>query len=100
MRTQATDTTNLEAAIWNRLIGSDPASLSPDTARFILDLEFPDDDKARLRQLAAKARQGSLTPEEEAAVETYSRVGSILGILKSKARLSLKRAAKSNGKRR
>jgi hypothetical protein len=98
MRTQATHTTNLEAAIWSRLIGSAPASLS--TARFILDLEFPEDDKTRLRQLAAKARQGSLTPEEEAAVETYSRVGSILGILKSKARLSLKRAAKSNGKRR
>jgi len=47
--------------------------------------------------LAAKARAGTLTSDELAEVEAYSRIGSLLGILKSKARRALKRRA-SNGK--
>ncbi len=38
-----------------------------------------------------------LDSEEQAEVEAYSRIGSLLGILKSKARRALKRRT-SNGK--
>jgi hypothetical protein len=41
--------------------------------------------------LATKARAGSLTSAEQAEVEAHSRVRSLLGILKSKARRALKR---------
>ena len=50
-----------------------------------------------MRTLAAKARAGTLTSDEQAEVEAYSRIGSLLGILKSKARRALKRRT-SNGK--
>ena len=40
---------------------------------------------------------GALTSDEQAEVEAYSRIGSLLGMLKSKARRALKGLA-SNGK--
>ena len=46
-----------------------------------------------MRQLSLKAQEGTLTAPEQAEVESYRRVGYWLGILWSKARLSLKRAA-------
>jgi len=50
-----------------------------------------------MHALTAKARAGMLTSDEQAEVEAYSRVSSLLGILKSKARRALKRGT-SNGK--
>jgi len=47
--------------------------------------------------LAAKARAGTLTSDEQREVEAYSRVSSLLGVLKSKARRALKRRH-TNGK--
>ena len=48
-----------------------------------------------MRSLAARARDGALTSDEQAEVEAYSRIGSLLGILKSKARRALKRRTSS-----
>jgi hypothetical protein len=45
-----------------------------------------------MRELSAKARRGTLTPEEDAEMDNFERVGSILSILKSKARQVLKRS--------
>ena len=98
MRTQVTET-NYDGTIWARLIGSKADTYSAKMARFILALEFPLADKARMHELSTKAKQQPLTPEEQAEVESYSRVGSILGIMKSKARVALKKVQKSNGKR-
>ena len=44
-----------------------------------------------MNALAAKARQGALTPDEDDELTSYIRVGHLLGILQSKARQSLKR---------
>ena len=95
MAVQTPEMKNNEGAIWARVIGADNPVLTPEAARSILDLEFPPEDKARMRELAAKARAGSLTLNEEQEVESYSRVGSILGIMKSKARVALRKAAAS-----
>jgi hypothetical protein len=89
-----------EGAIWVRLIGSDKPTFSAALARSILDLEFPPEDRARMHELAAKARAGSLAPAEQVQIDSYSRVGSILGLMKSKARVSLKKLAKSNATKR
>jgi plasmid stability protein len=89
---------NNEAAILTRLVGPDPATLSPEAARAILTIGFGQADKDRMQALAAKARAGTLTVEEQDEVEAYSRIGSLISILKSKARRSLKNKRGPNGK--
>jgi hypothetical protein len=96
---QLTAPPSKEAAILARLVGTDEPALSPAAAEGILTLRFSPADKDRMNVLAAKARAGTLTDDEQAEVEAYSRVGSLLGILKSKARRALKRRG-TNGKAR
>lgn len=86
-----------EAAILTRLVGRDEPVLSSATAKGFLALEYGPADKDRMHALAAKARAGTLTSDEHAQVEAYSRISSLLGILKSKARRALKRRT-TNGK--
>jgi hypothetical protein len=87
---QRTELAYYEAAILRRLILPNGASLSPAAAQGILALRFDQTDKDRMHALAAKAREGTLCPEEQREVDAYSRVGSLLGILHSKARRALK----------
>jgi hypothetical protein len=82
-----------EAAIWERLMRHGKKVFSREAARYVLELRFPDEDKARMHELSLKARQARLTPQEQEEVEIYSRVGSILGALKSRARMTLKNSA-------
>lgn len=79
-----------EAAILDRIVHPDQPTFSPDAARGILELDFDQADKARMRELSAKAREGTLTPDEQAAINNYERVGHFLNILQSKALRSLK----------
>lgn len=46
-------------------------------------------DQECARELAAKARDGSLALEEQAELDNYCGVGRLLELMKSKARLSL-----------
>ncbi len=43
-----------------------------------------------MHKLSAKARAGTLTPQEEGDMDTFERAGALLSILKSKARQVLK----------
>ena len=45
-----------------------------------------------MHDLSLKAQDGTLDPAEESEIESYRRVGYLVGVLWSKARLSLKRA--------
>jgi hypothetical protein len=45
-----------------------------------------------MNQLAQKARDGTLTAEEQVEIDCYERVGHFLSLLRSKARLSLQQA--------
>lgn len=78
------------AAIWERVtrFEGDP---SPMAAQALLKLQFPEGDRRRMRALAAKARAGTLTPDEELETDTYERLGCLLDIVHSKARRVLKR---------
>jgi hypothetical protein len=82
-------------AIWGRIVKPNQATLTPEVARGILELDFDAEDHARVKTLSAKAQEGSLTPQERAELEEYTRVNSELMILQSKARVSLKRAKQS-----
>lgn len=77
------------AEVWERTIQPGQADLTPDAARYFLKLAFAEADRARMDQLAEKARAGSLADEEEAALDHYMQLGWFLDLMKSKARLSL-----------
>jgi hypothetical protein len=94
---QQTELPYREAAILTRLVGPDEPALSPAAAKGILQLTFSPTDKQLMHVLTVKARAGTLTKDEQAEVEAYSRISSLLGILKSKARRVLKHRS-SNGK--
>ncbi len=80
----------LGSSIWDRVVkASDPPS--PVAARAFLKLQFPDADQRRMSELAKKARQGSLTADEETEANAYEQLGCLLDILHSRARRVLKR---------
>jgi hypothetical protein len=87
---QVTQVDTSEGAIFSRVLEPDQATLSSAAAKAILDLDFNQADKDRMRQLLAKAKEGCLTEDEQDAINNYERVGHILSLMKSKARLSLK----------
>ena len=88
-----------EVANWARLFDQEKPKLSTQAARAFLELEFPPEDKERMHELAAKARGGKLSSEEQEEADSYGFVGSLLSILKSKARQALKRNSNRNGSR-
>ncbi|MBI5761862.1 MAG: hypothetical protein HZA46_25405 [Planctomycetales bacterium] len=88
----STVTATSEAAILSRVIEPDKPALSPDAARAILSLTFAESDRQLMNELSEKARQGALDDDERVAIDNYERVGALLAIIQSKARLSLKHA--------
>src|SRR5262249_26327228 len=80
------------AAILGRLIDADAPGLDPEAARWILKLSFPRSDKKRVADLLAKNQEGQLGADDRAELDEYLRVDAFLSVLKSKARLSLRRA--------
>ena len=75
-----------------RTIKPNDGGLSSEAARAMLNFRLSEDDTARVNDLAAKARAGDLTAEERAELDDYERITSLLEIMQSKARLSLKQA--------
>jgi hypothetical protein len=79
-----------EVSILNRILRPDEPTFSPEGARDILGLSFPESDMQRMRELSARARAGTLTPEEDAEAGRYELLGHLLAVLQSKARRSLR----------
>lgn len=91
----ATDTSESEAAIITRLLNLDENELTPEAARFVLKIDFPESDHDRMNDLATKARAGTLTDAERQVLERYIHVGEVLSLWHSKARRVLKRSGQS-----
>jgi hypothetical protein len=72
-----------ESAIMERLI------LSPEKADAIVSLAFSPEDQQRMYELMERNNQGTITDSERAEMEGFRRVGTLLGILQSRARLAL-----------
>lgn len=89
-----------EAEILGRLIEPERGGFPPEAAKAILKIGFDARDKERMHRLSEKAREGTLTDQEQDEIEGYRRVGYLLGMLWSKARISLKDAGMdaANGK--
>jgi len=80
-----------EADIFNRVIDASNPTLTPEAAAGILQLGYSESDHRRMAELAEKSNQGTLTPDERREFESYVFVGDVLSLLKSKARLSLRK---------
>ena len=92
----ATPTVVAESTIWARVIAPDDVrEMSPTAAEEFLKWDFSESDRVRMAVLSAKARAGTLTPEESSEADRYERVAYHLAILQSKARTTLRRSLKS-----
>jgi hypothetical protein len=79
-----------DVAILSRLIEAEVESLPLEVARYLLGLDFCQHDRDHMHELAAKAREGTLTPAEQHEAESYERIGHLVVLWRSKARKSLK----------
>lgn len=84
------------SAVGGRIVKPHQADLNPEIARAILKIDFTPEVHRRVDELSAKAQKGTLTPEEGAELDEYIRVDLKLTVLRSKARMSLKRAKPSS----
>ena len=89
MVTTTKDAGQTEITILARILSNGEEKLPPEIARYILNLGFSAQDKTRMHDLAVRNQQDSLSPSEKEEMFAYSKAGSLLGILKSKARRSL-----------
>jgi hypothetical protein len=83
-------TSNLvsDAAIFSR-IWDISGPMTADVARQVLNLRFDPSDIARTHELAERCRSGLITEQEEQEYDTLIRVGDLLAVMQSKARLTL-----------
>lgn len=75
-----------EADIFRRAFASMGTRFSID---LIAEIRFAEADDEIMRNLAAKAREGNLTADQEVTLRQYEVVADLLGILRSKVRISL-----------
>lgn len=80
---------NMEADIWARLVRAQDDALSADVAKFLLTIDFAEQDEERMQELADRSSAGTLTSQERAEMDSYLHVGNFLAVLQSKARLAL-----------
>jgi hypothetical protein len=79
-----------EVTILARVFDDERGLLPPELARSILEVEFSDRDKARMHDLAVRNQADGLTAAEKEEMYAWGKAGTLLGILKSKARRTLK----------
>jgi hypothetical protein len=79
-----------EVSILARVLGNDQDELPAEMARYLLNLGFNARDKERMHELAIRNQDGDLSDDERDELFAYAKTGSVLSILKSKARRVLK----------
>jgi hypothetical protein len=66
--------------------------LSRGAAEYLLSVRFGERDVERMNELSELARQGKLTIEERAELDSYLHVSNLLAVMQSKGRRALQRA--------
>ena len=79
-----------EGVILGRVLRPERGDLPRETARWLLDVDFDPADRERIATLYERAREGTLTTEEDAELDDYGDVGRLLELLKAKAKASLR----------
>jgi hypothetical protein len=78
-----------EAEILSAVVADSEGDLPVEAARSLLALRFRGPAIARMEELASRNGRGELSPQEQAELEKYLRVGQFLNLVQAKARLSL-----------
>ena len=94
-RTGPTKSESVGTAVLEQLAELDVQSISPETARKLLQFRFDDSHHGRVNALSEKAQSGTLTPVEQDDLDEYIYVGTLVGILQSRARQVLKNAGQA-----
>ena len=77
------------AAILARLFQAGRGEMTRQLARHILGLGFPEEDRARMHDLAERNQEGTLTPDELEELDYYVTAADWLSLLQSQARKKL-----------
>jgi hypothetical protein len=89
MSTTTTGAVDNEVTILLRLLCNEEGLFPPEVARYLLDRGFSERDKARMHDLVVRNQAGRLTAAEKEEMFAFGKAGSVLSILKSKARRTL-----------
>jgi hypothetical protein len=85
---------NTEAAILARVIQVGEKELSRGAAEYLVSVRFGERDIARMNELSELGRQGKLTSQGQAELDSYLHVSNLLAIMQSKGRCALQRSAR------
>ena len=85
----STNNSESEVTILARILGNQHGQLPLQLSRYILKTGFTDEDKARMHDLATRNQDDDLSSEEKEELFAYAKAGTLLSILKSKARRAL-----------
>jgi hypothetical protein len=88
-RSKSDRDTPTEVTILAGVLGNGDDKLPPAVARYVLTLGFSDRDKVRMHDLAVRNQAGGLSPAEREVLFAFAKAGTLLSILKSKARRAL-----------
>jgi hypothetical protein len=80
-----------EASLLARAFDAERGDLPIEAAQILLRARLPAADLKRMQDLGELAQKGVLTPGQRREAEAYDRVGLLIEMLQSKARLSLAR---------
>jgi hypothetical protein len=81
----------IDSEILQQIVAPDKGGFSPEHARYVLSLKFTPSMRARYLKLSEKAQLGTLKPTEQLVLDKLLDANSMLAILKSKARVSLRK---------
>ena len=87
-----TSTSVSPVAIFARLFDPERIELSPETADTLLKITFDQQERDRMRELAARNREARLTAEEEAEFDSYLQVGCLLDVMHARARAAQRKS--------
>jgi hypothetical protein len=79
-----------EITILARVLGNEQGTLPLQMARYILNRGFSESDKARMHELAVRNQEDALTADEKEELLAFAKAGTLLSILKSRARRVLR----------
>jgi hypothetical protein len=89
MNATTTHARETEVTILARVLVNERGQLPRELARYILNQDFSDRDKARMHDLAVRNQEDALSPTEKEELFAFVKAGDLLGILQSKARRTL-----------
>ena len=77
-----TQSVTVDTAILGRLVKLHLADFPLEVGEALLNLDFGQEDSARMRELAVKGQEGSLTKEEKEELHTYRAAGQFVDLIR------------------